>query len=165
MTRLEKSFVPGDGYKLFRVSQARFGAPICWENSFPDLFRRFVLGGANFMASVTNESAFGATAGPHQTLAMNAFRAVENRVAIARAATTGVSAFIDSRGRIVSRIKDGRGADLFVAGTLTWDVPLSRERTFYTLHGDVFAQLVAGAALLILLGCARIKRNEAMRTP
>jgi len=87
MTTLEKSFVPGDGYTLFNVGQASFGAPICWENVFPDVFRRFVLGGANFMVSVTNESVFGATAGPYQTLAMNAFRAVENRVAVARAAT------------------------------------------------------------------------------
>ena len=103
------------------------------------------------MVSVTNESVFGATSGPHQTLAMNVFRAVENRVAIARAATTGVSAFIDSRGRIVSKIVDARGVDLFVPGILTWDVPLSRERSFYTSHGDLFAQLVAAAALVLVL--------------
>jgi len=151
MTTLEKSFVAGDRYTLFHIGQGRFGAPICWENSFPDLFRRFVLGGANFMVSVTNESVFGATSGPHQTLAMNVFRAVENRVAIARAATTGVSAFIDSRGRIVSKIVDARGVDLFVPGILTWDVPLSRERSFYTSHGDLFAQLVAAAALVLVL--------------
>lgn len=153
MTTLEKSFVPGEGYTLFRVGRGRFGAPICWENAFPDLFRRFVKSGANFMVSVTNESVFGVTAGPRQTLAMNAFRAVENRVAIARAATTGVSAFIDPRGRIVSRVRDARGADLFVAGVLAWDVPLSDTKTFYTLYGDLFAQAVAGAALLILLLC------------
>ena len=151
ITTLERSFVPGDGYALFQVSQGRFGTPICWENEFPDLFRRFVLGGANFMVSVTNESVFGTTSGPYQTLAMNAFRAVENRVAVARAATTGVSAFIDSRGRIISRIRDAGGTDLFVPGILLWDVPLSSEKSFYTLHGDVFAQAMAGAALLILL--------------
>lgn len=153
ITTLEKSFLPGDGYTLFQVSQARFGTPICWENEFPDLFRRFVLAGANFMVSVTNESVFGATSGPHQTLAMNVFRAVENRVAIARAATTGVSAFIDSQGRIVSRVRDSSGADLFVPGILTWDVPLSDKKTFYTLYGDAFAQAVSIAALLMLLLC------------
>lgn len=152
MTTLEKSFVAGEEYTLFRAGGARFGAPICWENAFPDLFRRFVLEGADFMVSVTNESVFGATSGPRQTLAMNAFRAVENRVAIARAATTGVSAFIDSRGRIVSRVRDASGKDLFVPGVLAWDVPLAREKTFYTRHGDLFAQAVSAAALVLVLG-------------
>jgi apolipoprotein N-acyltransferase len=150
ITTLQRSFVQGQGYTLFHVSQARFGAPVCWENAFSDLFRRFVLNGANFMVSVTNEGAFGPTSGPHQTLAMNVFRAVENRVAIARAATTGVSAFIDSKGEIVERIRDGSGKDLSVSGFLVRDVPLSNRRSFYTLHGDVFAQAVAGAAALIL---------------
>jgi apolipoprotein N-acyltransferase len=159
MTTLEKSFVPGNGYTLFQVGEARFGTPICWENSFPDLFRRFVLAGANFMVSATSESVFGPTAGPQQTLAMNVFRAVENRVAVARAATTGVSAFIDSRGRIVSKVADARGVDLFVAGHITWDVPLSSERTFYTLYGDVFAQCTTLLAVVALLFGAWLRRG------
>lgn len=161
ITTLERGFEPGEGFTLFEVSQARFGTPICWENAFPDLFRQFVLAGANFMVSVTNESAFGHTAGPYQTLAMNAFRAVENRVAVARAATTGVSAFIDSRGRIVSRIRDANGADLFVPGVLTWDMPLSEGKTFYTLRGDAFAQAVSIAALLVLGVCVRRSLRKA----
>ena len=168
MTTLEKSFVAGDRYTLFQVGAGRFGAPICWENSFPDLFRRFVLGGANFMVSVTNESVFGPTSGPQQTLAMNAFRAVENRVAIARAATTGVSAFIDSRGRIVSRVKDAKGADLYVPGVIVWDVPLSQEGTFFTRYGDVFAQaavLTALAMLFLAAFKARAGRRSARAGP
>jgi apolipoprotein N-acyltransferase len=166
LTTLEKSFVAGDGYTLFQVRQARFGAPICWENSFPDLFRRFVLAGANFMVSPTNEAVFGPTAGPRQTLAMNAFRAVENRVAVARAATTGISAFIDSRGRIVAKVADERGDDLFVSGLMTWDVPLSAERSFYTRFGDVFAQAAAlGAVLALVLAAWLSHRNRLKNTP
>ena len=150
ITAAERGFVPGEAYTLFEVAGARFGTPICWENAFPDLFRRFVLRGADFMVSVTNENAFGATSGPYQTLAMNVFRAVENRVAVARAATTGVSAFIDTRGRVVSRVRDPAGADLYVAGVLVWDVPLSREKTFYTRYGDRFAQAVSLAAVALL---------------
>jgi len=124
------------------------------------VFRRFVLDGANFMVSVTNESVFGPTSGPHQTLAMVVFRAVENRVAVARSATTGVSAFIDPKGRIVSRVSDGNGADLFVRGTLAWDVPLSEEKSFYTRHGDVFARAVCAVVLCMLLFCIwRVRRK------
>ena len=164
ITAAEKGFVPGDAYTLFQVAGARFGTPICWENAFPDLVRRFVLRGADFMVSVTNENAFGATSGPYQTLAMNVFRAVENRVAVARAATTGVSAFIDSRGRVMSRVRDAAGADLYVAGILVWDVPLSKEKTFYTRHGDRFAQAVSLAALaLLILALVRARAGLAQR--
>jgi len=104
--------------------------------------------------SVTNEGAFGASSGPHQTLAMNAFRAVENRVAIARAATTGVSAFIDSNGAIVARVKDETGRDLVAPGVLVRDVALTSDKTLYTLHGDVFAQAVASAASLMVVAAA-----------
>ena len=166
ITAAEKGFVPGEAYTLFQVAGARFGAPICWETSFPDLFRRFVLRGADFMVSVTNENAFGATSGPYQTLAMNVFRAVENRVAVARAATTGVSAFIDSRGRLVSRVRDAAGADLYVAGILVWDVPVSKERSFYTRHGDRFAQAVSLAALAwLVLALLRGQAGRSRQAP
>jgi apolipoprotein N-acyltransferase len=72
---------------------------------FPDLFRRFVKEGAQFMVSVTNDGFLSSTAGPRQTLAINIFRAVENRVFIARAATTGISAFISSDGKVVERLR------------------------------------------------------------
>lgn len=160
-----KSFVPGDRFTLFEVGQARFGTPICWENAFADLFRRFVLNGADFMVSVTNEGAFGDTSAPHQTLAMNVFRAVENRVAIARAATTGVSAFVDPKGAIIARVTDDGGKDVFVPGVLVWDVPLSTRTTFYTLFGDVFARGVVVAALLMLVVCAAVARRTASPSP
>lgn len=151
ITGVQKGFVPGERFTLFQVGPARFGSPICWENAFPDHFRRFVDDGANFMVSVTNEGVFGDTAGPRQTVAMNVFRAVENRVAVARAATTGISAFIDAKGRIVSRIADPQGKDLFVAGFRIWDVPLAQGKTFYTRYGDVFAICVSLLALLAVL--------------
>jgi apolipoprotein N-acyltransferase len=148
ITTIKKSFLPGDSYTIFKVKEAKFGSPICWENFFPNLFRRFVKDGANFMVSETNEGFYGRTAAPYQTLSITVFRAVENRVAIARSATTGVSAFIDPSGKIVERIQDKDGKDLFVSGFLVRDVPLSNKKTFYTLYGDVFAYILIGLALL-----------------
>lgn len=142
--------LPGQSYTVFSVEGHRFGAVICWEIIFPDLFREFVRRGATFMISATNESWFGATAAPYQLLAMTTIRAAENRVAIARAANTGVSAFVDPYGRITDRVKDAGGRDLFVEGVLSQDVPISRAPTFYARHGDIFAflQLMGSAALL-----------------
>jgi apolipoprotein N-acyltransferase len=69
-------------------------------------------------------------------------------VAVARAATTGVSAFIDAQGRIVSRV------DLFVRGARVWDMPLAQTTTFYTRYGDAFALAASLASLCMLLYCA-----------
>jgi apolipoprotein N-acyltransferase len=150
VTTVQKGFTPGGDHTIFRVHAARFGTPICWESAFPTLFRRFVRDGANMMVSVTNEGAFGDSAGPHQALAMVVFRAVENRVAIARAATTGVSAIIDARGRMVAKVLDARNRDIFVPGVLVHDLPLFEAKTFYTVHGDVFAGLAIVLAAIAM---------------
>jgi apolipoprotein N-acyltransferase len=152
ITTLPESFLPGDEYTLFQVSNVKFGAPICWENMFPDLFRRFVREGARFMVSVTNEGFFGRVQAPYQqSLAMNAFRAVENRVAIARSAPNGVSAFISPNGNIVERVTGSGGEDLFISGILVRDIPVAAKQTFYTRYGDVFAYAILGIAILFIL--------------
>ena len=160
ITPLRESFVPGETYTLFQISEARFGAPICGENMHPDLFRSFVRDGANFMVSVTNEAFYGRTSAPYQSLALNVFRAVENRVAVARAATTGISAFIEPTGRIVDRVVDGNGKDIFVSGFLVRNVPLSTSRTFYTLYGDVFASGMFALALVMVLASMVARRSS-----
>jgi apolipoprotein N-acyltransferase len=152
ITTLKGSFIPGKEYTLFEVSGARFGTPVCWENMFPDLFRRFVKEGANFMACVTNEGFFGRSSTPYyQSLAIYVFRAVENRMAIARSATTGVSCIIHPNGEIVERIRDGNGKDLSVAGFLVRDIPLCNKKTFYTIYGDIFAYGAIGMGIGIIL--------------
>jgi apolipoprotein N-acyltransferase len=165
LTSLRASYRPGTEPTVFQVGEARFGVPICWETTFPDVARRFAQAGARFIVVATNEGFFGATSGPYQTLAMTTFRAVENRMAVIRAATTGVSAFIDARGRVVRRVTDARGRDLGVAGTIVWDVPLSTTRTFYTAHGDVFAWAASGLAGALLAGtllARRVRRAAAV---
>ena len=103
------------------------------------------------MVSVTDEAFCGRTACPYQTLASIVFRAVENRVAIARAATTGVSAFISPSGEILERVRNRAGEDLFVSGILVRDLPLSNHKTFYTMYGDLFAYLTIGMVAWFLL--------------
>ena len=156
ITTLEKSYIPGKKRTLFKVHNAKFGTPICWENMFSNHFRRFVKDGANLMISLTNEGFYGRNAAPYQTLAANIFRAVENRVAIVRSATTGISAFINPNGEIIERVRNKQGDDLFVAGYLVRDVPLSNDKTFYTNHGDVFAYIsILTVVVVTLIALAR----------
>lgn len=143
--------VPGEQYTLFTVEGITFGATICWENIFPDLFRQFVKRGARFMVNGTNEARFADTAFSSQLLAMSAFRAAENRVAIARSANTGISAFIDPFGRITERLRGADGRELSIEGVLVGEVLVSQEKTAYTEYGDVFAFMQIGVCGLVVL--------------
>jgi apolipoprotein N-acyltransferase len=137
-------FTPGRQLAVLPLEGAPFGTVICYEVIFPDLFRRFVAEGASFMTNITNDAWFGDSGGPLQHLAMVPLRAVENRIAIVRAANTGVSAFVLPSGAIQTTLPLG------ARGTLRGEVPLRRGQTFYARFGDVFAYTclaVTGAAL------------------
>ena len=162
ITVLQKSFEPGKDYTLFEVGGARFGAPICWENVFAEHFRLFVKAGAHFMVSTTNEGFFGTSTAPYQTLMMNVFRAVENRVPVVRVSTTGISAFISRTGEIQDLVRDAEGHTLFVSGYLVRDIPLATERTWYTLYGDVFAYLLLGLCAMSLVSSFWVDRRGSL---
>jgi apolipoprotein N-acyltransferase len=145
------SHIKGEEFVLFKGPDYRFGATICWETIFPDLIRQFVKDGAQFIVNLTNEAWFGKTAAPYQFLSINVFRAVENRRFLIRCGNTGVSCFIDPYGRVVDRVKDAAGTDIFVRGVLTETVVPMDSSTIYTRFGDwiVWLSLTVAAAFLI----------------
>ena len=122
--------LPGD-------REIRFGTPVCFELLFPDLVRRFAADGGRALLAITNDAWYGRTGAPYQFLAITELRAAETRLAIARAANTGISAFIDGDGST-----RGRATPIFEATWRSADLPLHpapAEATFYVRHGDVFA--------------------------
>jgi apolipoprotein N-acyltransferase len=135
---------PGRTPTVFQGPPAPFGVVICYEGIFPELVRRFIRGGAQFMVNMTNDAWFGRTSGPWQHLSMYPFRAVEHRVAIVRAANTGVSAFIAPSGRIARQLH------LFDRGVLRDSIPLRRGQTLYTRLGDWFAYACLAMSVLCL---------------
>lgn len=157
----KKTFeIPGKDYTLFSLGDTKFGAIICWEVVFPQLFRSFVRTGANFMINLTNEGWFGDSAAPYQMAAIVAIRAAENRVPVARAANTGISCFIDASGRITGIVKDSTNKHTFVEGYLTMPIRPSKDQTFYTRHGDVFAGLNVIIAIGLIIVCPILGKRQ-----
>jgi apolipoprotein N-acyltransferase len=142
---------PGKTVQNLRFPLGDFGVLICYEIIFPNLCRKFVREGADFLVTITNDAWFGRTSAPHQHLSMATFRAIENRVSIARAANTGISAFIDAKGEIRKR------SDIFVKEALIGQISLKIYETFYTRYGDVFALISSALAFLFIL-LAHFKR-------
>lgn len=148
------NFKPGKERVNFTLPQGKFGVLICFEIIFPDLCRRFVKEGADFLVTITNDAWFGRTSAPYQHLTIATFRAIENRVFIARAANTGISALIDPVGRI---FKQG---GIFTEEAINGMIHLSNKKTFYTLFGDVFAWICSAFSIALLGYALRLHRRK-----
>lgn len=143
-------FDQGKDVIVMNTPFAKIGNLICYEIAFPGLVRKFIDNGANLIVTVTNDAWFGRTSAPYQHFSMAVFRAIENRVPVARSANTGISGFIDSRGRIMQK------SDIFVKASLTGEISIGNEKSFYTGYGDVFAYAcVIMALIMVLTGIVR----------
>lgn len=148
-------FTPGQGVFNLSLPWGKFGVLICYEIIFPDLTRQFAAQGAQFLVNITNDAWFGLTSAPYQHLSMATLRAVENRIPIARAANTGISAFIAENGQIV------HASGLFTREVLLGKIKINNKQTFYSCYGDIFALacLTISSLFLILAFLKRGKRG------
>ena len=153
------SYKPGNEFTVFDLLEYRFGVTICWENAFPGLVRQFVRQGAQFMVNITNEARFGKTAAPYQLVPISVFRAVENRIYMVRCTNTGVSCIIDPYGRVVDRVKDGSGQDIFVRGFITGSVVPLESNTIYTRYGDIWLWVCIAGSMAFLVWVFLKKRK------
>jgi apolipoprotein N-acyltransferase len=126
-------FASGEQAVVLDMMPAKIGVLICYEAIFPELSRDLVNAGANLLVNITNDAWFGRSSAPYQHLSMAVLRSVENRVPMARCANTGISGFIDSRGRITQVTR------LFEDATMLGTIQLGEGKTLYTRYGDWFA--------------------------
>ena len=138
-------FTPGKEVTTFHHPAGDYGVMICYEAIFSGLVRRFVARGARFLVNITNDAWFGDTSAPYQHLSMVAFRAVENRVPVVRAANTGITAVIAIDGSVTAQ------TGLFERTWLTRTIRITDRTTFYARWGDIFVWLTTAFALLLLL--------------
>ncbi len=108
----------------------QIGVLVCFEGIFPELARDYVRTGSDLLVNITNDAWFGRSSAPYQHLAMTRFRAVENRIWVARAANTGITAFIAPSGKITGQ------TPLFENRFLTGRVGFGAATTVYTRAGD-----------------------------
>jgi len=149
-------FSPGSVTPL-RLNGHRLGVLVCFEGIFPELARDFVRKGSDLLVNITNDAWFGRSSAPFQHLAMTRFRAIENRIWVARAANTGVSALIAPSGRIPDQ------TEIFVSGFLRGRVGLGGGHAFYSRYGDILPGvcLALSLAWFLLLLRRRYQRRPA----
>ena len=126
----------------------KYGPAICYEVVYPQITRQQIRNGADVLVTITNDAWYDGTSAPAQHLWQARLRAVEGNRYLLRAATTGISAFVDPTGHIVQSIPMGRDGILYA----TFE-PRTKT-TPYVRFGDWFAWM-ACAVVLIALAYAR----------
>ena len=150
-------FSPGDRVEPLDAPGYSAGVLICYEAIFPELARRQVMEGADLLVNLTNDAWFGPTSAPFQHLAMSVFRTVETRRPLVRAANTGISAFVDTRGRVTTK------SGLFQEAVLLSEVRPSRiPPPLYARWGDVFPLFLLALVFvkLVIFGNRRRSRKQ-----
>jgi len=153
------AFAPGAETTTFATPAGRVAVVICYEAIFPAEVREFFRGGADVLVNITNDAWFGRSAAPVQHLAMAAFRAVENRAYLVRAANTGISAVVAPDGRIV------QASGLFTREVLSGTVAPRAGTSPYTRYGDLFAWATVGLSVAAVWRPPFITRRKTVRSP
>jgi apolipoprotein N-acyltransferase len=140
-------FSPGPGLRTLALPGLPDASPlICYEAIFP---AQVVAPGTRpaWLLNITNDAWFGISSGPYQHFTAARFRAVEEGLPLVRAANNGISAVVDSYGRIEARLELG------ATGVVDAALPPALPSTLYSRFGDgVLAVLILafGAAALRL---------------
>ena len=152
-------WVAGDHPTVFTVNLSngrgvRLSTPICFEDAFPALNRRFVRAGAEVLVNLTNDSWSRTVSSETQHLVAARFRSVENARPLLRSTNGGITAALDVYGRTIP----GSVLPPFTedAALVTLHLPATTATTPYTAFGDYLP--VALILVLILLLAPRHRR-------
>ena len=111
----------------------RYGPAICYEVVYPQITRTQVRNGADVLVTITNDAWYDGTSAPAQHLAQARLRAIEDDRYLLRAATTGISAYVDPTGQLLSWIPMGRDGIIYAK------FESRTKHTPYVRFGDWFA--------------------------
>lgn len=130
-------FVQGIGVQTIRIPKAPPASPlVCYEVIFSgrvvDKNRR-----PGWIINVSNDGWYGLSAGPYQHFDMAVMRAVEEGLPVVRATNNGISAVIDSYGRVVSSL------DLGQEGVIDSELPRAIVATPFAKMGVIFPLILS----------------------
>jgi apolipoprotein N-acyltransferase len=133
------------------------GPLICYESVYGDFVAKYVQNGATLLGIITNDGWWSDSPGHLQHLQYATLRAIETRRDIARSANTGISAFINQKGQIMTQ------TGWWLQAGRRYPVQLNTDLTFYVRHGELIGPTMQVLAVL-LLGALMVSRFVGKRT-
>jgi apolipoprotein N-acyltransferase len=156
LDQIAYELTPGERLHTLRApGLPTFAAPICFENSFPQLDRALVRQGAQFLVVLTNNASYDDTSASAQHLQMSRIRAIEDGRWVVHAAVSGISAFVDPSGRTSQQ------TELFEPALIRRTIRASTERTLFVRWGDWLPVV----SLAMIIGLAAIPRARRAGRP
>jgi apolipoprotein N-acyltransferase len=136
-THMNSGFASGSTRRSMTTPGAPPYAPlICYEAIFPEGAAGDE-GRPGWLLNLTNDAWFGTSTGPYQHLHQTRLRAIEQGLPLVRAANTGISAIIDSHGRILASLP------LNTQGAIDHALPTAIAPTLYARWGESWLIVVA----------------------
>jgi apolipoprotein N-acyltransferase len=135
----QANFEPGQEMVIYNVDGYDFAPLICFEIAFPYFLRKVALEDKpKFWANITNDAWFHKSIGTHQHAVMAAFRTIETRIPVFRAANTGYSFHTTPDGKIHDK------SQLFERTIVTGKLSLYNKDTFYVRYGGLINYIILG---------------------
>jgi apolipoprotein N-acyltransferase len=136
-----EDYTAGDGTRLTLTVQGyRVGGMICQDDNFTDLASGYGRDGVPIVAVPTND--WGAIKDYH--FENSRMRPLENRYAVVRGTTNGISAIVSARGEVLAKLDHFDGGP----GAVVADLPLLRPGSLNAWARHGFAVLCAGLLAL-----------------
>ena len=151
LTAGRRDFSPGPGLRTLDLpGLPAFSPLICYEVIFPGRVTAdsATTAGPKWLLNLTNDAWFGDSSGPYQHFAAARMRAIEEGIPLIRVANNGISAVVDSYGRILHQI------NLNDRGIIDAQLPEAAEvNTVYSHAGNwiYLVQLIVCTCVIFVL--------------
>lgn len=138
-------------YKVYDTDYGKIALAVCWDRHDPSILRGYARSGAQLALIPADDDFNGNKQFPYFAASDAVFRAVENHIAIGSGSTSGVAQVITPYGEMTAM--SGVNEREAIAG----ETFVLHKPTFYTQYGDVFAYLLSGCFLVLLIISERNK--------
>lgn len=113
-----------------KVNDKKFNLAICYEIIFGDQVQQNQkIQQSDYLLTISNDAWFGESSGPWQHFQMARMRALELGKPLVRATNTGITAFVNFDGKVISALPQ------FEVGTLTEQISTTKGETIYGQFG------------------------------
>ena len=124
-----QSFSSGKKRNLITINNQNFIPLICYEIIYSGKIKT-IGQNVNFIINISEDGWFGNSIGPDQHFSHSIFRAIEEGKNIIRSANNGISAFINPKGEVISKIKSTEKGVIEIKNFKQSD------KTFFNVHGN-----------------------------
>jgi apolipoprotein N-acyltransferase len=147
-------FAPGPRERALGFEAHKIAVSICLEDLEAWYISHLVaMDEAQLLVSLVDDAWFPGEQARHWHFVLSKLRAIEQRRFLVRATNTGISAIVDSSGKVVARAPAGQAA--LLSGRVRW----LGGRTVYSYVGNAFSWLLSGVAFaLALLNRSAVRR-------